>query len=823
MNDFRVAVRSLKAAPLVTAAAILSLALGIGANTAIFSLVNGLLLRPLPVRDPQKLVVVSTGHGDLESFNYLMFDRIRQLNQFDGVLAWSLPGPATLTDASETQPVERFYVSGDYFSTLGVQAIRGRTLASQDDVAGGGPSGLVAVMSYRYWQTRFGGSPDIVGARMVIDRTPVTIIGVTPPEFFGLMVGRSFEIALPIRGQPLVQPGTPLTDDLFWLRIGLRLKLDQPVDAATNVLRAAQPAIRVAALPRGGQEAQSFLKDPFSLVPLASTVSPLRRRFQQPLVALLAVVGLVLCIACANIANLMLARGAARRHELSVRQALGASSWRLVRQVLAESLLLASLGGVGAIALGRWASRAIIGALSTASTPVFLDVSLDWRIFAFAALSVAGTAAVSAVAPAVRASQIHPIDALKEHGRSATRHARGVVSNVLIVAQVAMSLVLIVAAGLLVRTFEHLSSASLGFDRDPVIVTTVQAPTTAAADRNVLYHRLVRAVSTMPGVAAAGGSFNPPIVGAMVGEFVVSEPGTDAAPGAEHISQSADITPGWFSAYGTPIREGREFDERDLPSTPPVMIVNEAFVQRFVPDGRAVGKALSVTFRTPPFGDARLGTKTIVGIVGDSAYRTIRDPRRPTLYFPIAQRTDPLLFTNFYIAVRSSGGSPAALTRELTTTLKSVNPDLTLTFRTLTDQVNDSIAQDRVIAALSSFFGVLAMLLAAVGLYGVTSYAVAQRRTEIGIRMALGAKPVAVVRLVVWRVGVLVLAGVIAGLSIWEWASRFIQSLVYGLEARDPINLAGAALMLAAIGGIAAGLPAWRASRIDPAEVLRSS
>ena len=635
MNDFRVAVRSLKAAPLVTAAAILSLALGIGANTAIFSLVNGLLLRPLPVRDPQKLAVVSTGHGDLESFNYLMFDRIRQFNQFDGVLAWSLPGPATLTYASETQPVERFYVSGDYFSTLGVQAIRGRTLTSEDDVAGGGPSGLVAVMSYRYWQTRFGGSPDVVGARMVIDRTPVTIIGVTPPEFFGLMVGRSFELALPIRGQPLVQPGTPLTDDLFWLRIGLRLKPDQPVDAATNVLRAAQPAIRVAALPRGGQEA--------------------------------------------------------------------------------------------------------------------------------------------------------------------------------------------VAAGLLVRTFEHLSSASLGFDRDPVIVTTVQAPTIAAADRNVLYHRLVRAASTMPGVAAAGGSFNPPIVGAMVGEFVVSEPGTDAAPGAEHISQSADITPGWFSAYGTPIREGREFDERDLPSTPPVMIVNEAFVQRFVPDGRAVGKALSVTFRTPPFGDARLGTKTIVGIVGDSAYRTIRDPRRPTLYFPIAQRTDPLLFTNFYIAVRSSSGSPAALTRELAATLKSVNPDLTLTFRRLTDQVNDSIAQDRVIAALSSFFGVLAMLLAAVGLYGVTSYAVAQRRTEIGIRMALGAAPAAVVRLVVWRVGVLVLAGVIAGLSIWEWASRFIQSLVYGLEARDPINLAGAALMLAAIGGIAAGLPAWRASRIDPADVLRSS
>ena len=620
-----------------------------------------------------------------------------------------------------------------------------------------------------------------------------------------------------------MQPATPLTDDLVWLSITLRLRQGQSLDAATAALRAVQPQIRAAAMPNNGQDARSFLKEPFVLVPVGARRSPLRQRFERPLMTILIVVALVLVIACANIANLMLARGAARRHELSVHVALGASRWRLAHRFLMESLVLASIGAIAGIVFGIWASRAMVAQLSTAATPVVLAPSLDWRVLAFTAAAMVATAMISGAAPALRATRVDLIGALKEHGRFAAGESGGHVSNGLIVAQVALSLVLVVAAGLFVRTFERLAGASLGFDRDRVLVVTVTAPTIPAADRNVVYHRLVRTAAAVPGVAAAGGSFNPPIVGSLIGDFVVSEPGAEPPPDAEHISQSAEVTPGWFTAYGTAIRAGRDIDDHDTINTRPVMLVNEAFARRFLPDQDPVGKAMALTFRTPPFGDFVLGTKTIVGVVGDSVYRAIREPLRPTIYFPLSQRSGPLLFTNFYVALRSSAGSPVLLSRSVAAALTAVNHDLTLTFRPLADQVNESLAQDRLVAMLSGFFGALALLLAALGLYGVTSYAVAQRRTEIGIRMALGAAPTNVIQLVLSRVSLLVGAGVMVGAAVSVWASKFVETLLYGLEPRDPATLAGAAVLLAAVGGLSGWLPAYRASRIDPAQVLRNS
>lgn len=825
MREFGFACRALLATPVVTAVAVLSLALGIGANTAIFSLVNSLLLRPLPVADPHRLVVLTTGPDLTEEYGYRTFDAIRRHGAaFDGAMAWSLGGTSLLAYGEQTGAVEDHFVSGDYFSTLGVRPLIGRVLNPADDVDGGGPEGPAIVISYGLWQRRFGGAATAVGAKVTVDRLPATIVGVTPPDFFGPVVGSGFDIALPIRIQPLVEPATPLTDQMAWLTVMLRVKPGQSVEAATAALRAVQPQIRATALPANARAARTFLSRPFVLTPVGRGLSPLRTRFERPLVMILVVVALVLIIACANIANLMLARGTARRHELSVRVALGASRWQLARQLLTESIVLACTGAIAGVLFGAWASRAIVAQLSTSAIPVVLDPSLDWRVFAFAAATTFATAVLFGAAPAVRATHVDPIEALKEQGRSAgTSGTGGHLSGGLVVAQVALSLVLVMAASLFVTTFERLAHAPLGLERDRVMVVTVTAPTVPGAERKDFYHRLLTAVAAVPGVAAAGGSFNPPIVGSLRGDLVVSEPGTAPPPDAEPISQFAEVSAGWFAAYGMTIRAGRGFDQHDTPATHQVMVVNEAFVRRFLPAENPIGKPLASTFRMAPFGDVPLGTWTIVGVVNDSVYRTIREPLRPTIYSPLSQRTDPILFTSFFIAVRASAGSPLLLTRSLSSALNAINRDLTLAFRPLATQVDDSLAQDRVLALLSGFFGGLALLLAAMGLYGITSYGVAQRRTEIGIRTALGATATDIIRLVVARAALLVGVGLVVGAGLSLWTSTLVASLLYGLDPRDPRMLVVAAGMLAAVGALAAWLPARRASRIDPAMVLRDS
>jgi predicted permease len=825
MREFGFACRALLATPVVTAVAVLSLALGIGANTAIFSLVNSLLLRPLPVADPHRLVILTTGPDLAEQYGYTTFDQIRRHGTaLDGAMAWSLGGTSLLAYGGETSAVEHHFVSGDYFSTLGVQPLVGRTLTPADDVEGGGPDGPAVVISHGLWQRRFGGAATVVGAKVTVDRLPATIVGVTPPGFFGPVVGSGFDIALPIKIQPLVQPSTPLTDEMTWLAVMLRMKPGQSLDAATAALRAVQPQIRAAALPASARAPRSFLSKPFVLTPVGRGLSPLRARFERPLVMILVVVALVLIIACANIANLMLARGTVRRHELSVRVALGASRWQLARQLLTESIVLSWAGATAGVVFGAWASRAIVAQLSTSARPVVLDPSLDWRVLAFTAVTTVATAVLFGAAPALRATRVDPIEALKEQGRSAgASGAGGHLSDSLVAAQVALSLVLVMAASLFVATFERLAHAPLGLERDRVLVVTVTAPTVPGAARKEFYQRLLTALAGVPGVAAAGGSFNPPIVGSMRGDVVFSEPGIAPPPDAEPTSQGAEVSSGWFGAYGMTLRTGRDFDDHDTPSTQPVMVVNEAFVRRFLPTQNPIGKTLAATFRLAPYGDIPIGTRTIVGVVGDSVYRAIREPLRPTWYYSFSQRTDPVLFTNFFIAVRASAGSPVLVIRSISSALNAINHDLTLSFSPLATQVNDSLAQDRVLALLSGFFGALALLLAAMGLYGITSYGVARRRTEIGIRAALGATATDIIRLVVARVALLVGVGLAIGAGLSLWTSTLVASLLYGLDPRDPRMLIVAAGMLAAVGALAAWLPARRASRIDPAIVLRES
>ena len=821
MQDFRLAFRALRLTPFVTVVAVLSLALGIGANTAIFSLVNSLILRTLPVTEPQRLVILSgRRNGDArQDFSYATFDQIRRhAEAFSGTLAYgNCCDKGTLTIAGEAISIDRAFVSGDFFDTLGVVPLIGRLLTPEDDVRGGGPNGTAAVISYKLWQERFGGAVSVIGAPVTVERAAVTVIGVTPPAFLGVEVGRTFDMILPIRAD------IELDDNAPWLNIMLRLKPGTSLESATAALRAAQPQIRDGSLPRQFQS--TFLREPFVLEPAAAGTSTLRERFERPLVALLAVVALVLVIACANIANVLLARGAARRHELSVRLALGASRWQLARQLLAESLVLAVAGTALGLVFARWAVRLLIAQLNTSVTPVALDLSSDWRVLAFTATTMITTVIVFGLVPAIRAAGVAPMDALREHGRAQgdAGGPRGGWSGGLIVAQVALSLLLVVAAGLFVRTFERLAHAPLGLDRDHVLLVTLTAPTVPPADRNALYHRLVQAAASVPGVAHAGGSLNPPIAGTLVGDIVVTDPGVAPAAGAEVVSQLTTITPEALASFGTPIRVGRDFDDRDTTASPKVILVNEALVRRFFPGRNVVSESVALTFRSGAYGEVPLGQYTVVGIAADATYRSIRAPMKPTIYMPMAQRSDPLLFTYFFIAVRAASGSPALLTRSVAAALTAVNRDLTVTFRPLSTVVDESLAQDRLVAMLSGFFGVLALLLAGLGLYGVTAYAVARRRTEIGIRMALGAPPAEVVRLVLARVAMLVGIGVIVGAGVSLWASRFVTSILYGLEGRDPATLLSAAITLAAVGAVAGGLPAWRAARMDPAEVLRES
>jgi predicted permease len=798
--------------------AILSLALGVGANTAIFSLINSLMLRSLPVSEPERLVYL-----DEPSWTNPIWEQIRerQTELVESATAYS-GQRFDLSSGGEAQFVEGLWVSGSFFSVLGVPTILGRTLTLDDDRRGGGPDGPVAVISHRFWQQRFNGSASVLGQTVTLSRVPYTIIGVTPPGFFGPQVGETFDVIVPIGTEPLVRgEGSGLDRrSMWWLEILARLKPGQTVEQATTALRNVQPRIREATLPENWRpsDLETYLKDPLTLVPAANGSPFLRARYKQPLLTLMVVVALVLMIACANIANLMLARANGRRHELSVRLALGASRFRLARQFLAESLLMSGVGAALGLAFAYWASRLIVNQMSAGREGLFVDLSLDWQILGFTALVAIGTAVVFGLAPALRASRVPPNDALKEQGRAMAGERHGSLGSPLVVAQVALSLVLVVAAGLFVRTFTTLANRDLGFTFDPLLVVSIDAERnkTPQDQRPALFERLAQAVASVPGIEKSAVSAVTPVSGMMWNnrfEF----PELPSLSQRDRTMNINFVTPGWFATYGTPILSGRDFDSRDRAGAPGVAIVNEAYVAKFVKSGV---NPLEQLVRPQARGNQPAPAPLqIVGVVRNSVYRSVRDPAGPIVYRPMAQAEE---FPPFVSAtVRSTNGSATLLTKSITTAIGQVDADLSLTFRPLAEQIRGSLAQERVIAILSGFFGALALLLAGIGLYGVTSYAVSRRRTEIGIRMALGADANGVVRLVLRRVGILVGIGVVVGTGISIWASRFVGTLLYGLEPRDPLTFAGAVAVLGTIGALAGWLPARRAARIDPAEALR--
>jgi predicted permease len=820
MSDIRDAFRALRATPVVTIVAVLSLALGIGANTAIFSILDSLLIRTLPVQAPQELATLAVG-AEQDAFTNPVWEQIRQHRDLVGdAFAWSA-GRVNLSQTAQTEFVDGLWASGRFFDALGEQAILGRTFGEADDVRGGGPNGPVTVISYRFWQSRFNGAADVIGRTLTIERVPYTIIGVTSPEFFGVEVGRQFDVALPIGTEPLVRGKESVLDrrSTWWLSIMIRTKAGQSFDAAAAALRGVQPQIREATIPPQyrEQDKQQYLREGFVLTPAATGTSPLRGRYQKPLVTIMVVTALVLLIACANIANLLLARANARRHEMSVRIALGASRLRLMRQLLVESLVLSGCGALLGTLVAFWGSRLLVRQLSTSTNTVFLNIAIDWHMLGFAAVIGLATAMLFGTAPALRASRVQPTDALKEQGRGVAGDKRLGLGNLLVVVQVALSLILVVAAGLFIRTFSSLAHLNLGFDRNSILVANVSILRTGLEgdQRTALYERLLEAAATVAGVRRAALSAVTPTSGSSWQYGVERVDDRIIASEKDRGVYVNIITPGWFETYGTRLLAGRDFTDRDTNTSPHVIIVNEAFARHFLGGQNPVGHHI----HQPNFPDRPSVDQEIVGCVQDAVYRSLRAPVPPTMYIPLPQldRPQPALS----LSVKAAQGSPALLTRSLASALTGVNSNITLTFRPLAEQVNASLIQERVVAILSGFFGGLALLLAALGLYGVTSYAVNRRRTELGIRIALGAAPGGVVRLVLRRVAALVGSGVIVGGAASLLAAKYVATLLYGLQPRDPLTFGAAATILCGIGALAGWLPARRASRIDPARVLR--
>jgi predicted permease len=817
MQDLRDAFRALKATPLVTTVAILSLALGIGANTAMFSIVDALVLRQLPVPEADRLVIL-TSEGDNQSWTNPQWEEIRNRpTLFGGATAWSTTR-FNLASGGEANFVNGLWASGDFFEVMRVPAILGRTLTPADDRRDGGADGPVAVISYGYWQRAYGGDASVIGRPITLNDVVFTIVGVSAPGFFGAEVGRGFDVAVPLGAEALVRKAESFLDrrSVWWLTIMARLNPGQSVETATAAIQAVQPQIREATLPPNWrtEDLAEYLDGKFVMQDASSGTSFLRERYQRPLITIMAVVGLVLLIACGNIANLLLARATARRHELSVRTALGASRARLARQLLAESLLLSAAGAAAGTLIAVWGSRLLVAQLSTQTSRVVLETGIEWRMLLFTGAAAVLTALLFGVAPALRAARVQPIDALKEHGRGSERTGRIGLAGGLVIAQVALSLMLVIGAGLFLRTFSSLTTLDAGFDRERVLVVNLNAqPTGAPAEqRGALFERMRDAVRTLPGVAEVAVSAVAPVSG-MRWNDRIAIPGIELPPDDQSAHFNM-MTPRWFATYGTTLLAGREFDERDIAAAPRVIVVNEAFVRTYLKDRSVLGR----TVMTSVGRDTSLHPHEIVGVVEDAVYQSLRDPVPPTMYVPLAQRSD--VPSSMSLSVRSTG-SPALLTRSVAAALTAVDPRVTLSFRTLADQVNAALIQERLVAMLSGFFGALALLLAGLGLYGVTQYSVNRRKPELGIRMALGNTPSGVLRLVFQRVAVQVGLGIAFGVLLSYWASSFIGGLVYGLPARDVPTMLGAVLVLGAVGVVAAWLPARRAARIDPVAVLR--
>ncbi|MEX2271406.1 MAG: ABC transporter permease [Vicinamibacterales bacterium] len=821
------AVRGLRKHPAFTVAIVLSLALGIGANTAIFTLMDAVLWRMLPVSDPGSLLIIARrdGRNVRPGFTYDEFRLLRDSRDAAQV-AGSASAPIHVSVDGPAEPtVQGQLVTGNYFALLGVRAAIGRTIGPEDDrVPNGHP---VVMLSDGYWERRFARDPAVVGRTVRLSALPFTVIGVTPPGFFGVEVGSSPDLFLPIMMQPTVMPAVEnlLEDPLIsrtWVQAIARTRPGTSAEQAAAVLDA---VLR-------GDARDASAPHPNVILTHTGAVSVLRRQFSLPLFVLQAMVGLVLLTACANTANLLLARASARRPEFAMRLALGASRPRLVRQLLVESLVLASIGGLFGLLVASWTTELLLAYISSGRTPITLDVTPNSRILAFTTAVSLLTGVLFGLAPAWRLTRIDLQSALKGVRGSVTRGLR--FDRVLSIAQLALSLVLLIAAGLFARSLQNLAGDDNGL-RQRVITTRVEpkgsdqrgiAGTAERLDRT--YQDLMRLVRDLPDVQMASMANTIPTAPTSTSSQAILLPS-----GLQVRIPVLMVYPNYFSTIGVPLLRGRDFTEADLQlSAPAVCIVNESFARQMFPEGDdPIGKPCA-TRRRPRLlstigqADTPMPAEpfAIVGVVRDSRYSNPRGETRPVIYSTFLQTNTGR--GQMVLHVRTSGNQGAVIQRirEAVATLDPALPMFDV--RTLEEEMNAALVQQRLIALLSGVFGGLALVLACVGLYGLLAFTIMQRKHEIGIRMALGARRAMVVRLVLCDALLLVAVGIAIGvpaaLAVARLASSQISGLVFGLESTDALTIAGAIGTLTAVAALAAYLPARRASQIDPLVVFRS-
>lgn len=823
-QDLRFAARTLRKTPGFTAAAVLSLALGIGANTAIFQLLDAVRLKMLPVRAPQELAQVGLSNPDKRRGSYSdrynslsnpLWEQIRDRQQaFSGVFAWSL-GNFNLAQSGEVRNAKVLWVSGEFFNVLGVRPSMGRVLNASDDVRGCTAPGIV--ISHGFWQKEFGGAPDVVGRRLTLADHSLEVVGVTSPEFYGLEVGKSFDFAVPICAEALLRGKNSRLESgtSWWLMVTGRLKPGGSLPQANASLQSMSAGLFEASLPADYPEAsvKDYLGARLQASPAAGGFSLLRQDYERPLWLLLAIAGLVLLIACANLANLLLARASMREREMAIRQAVGASRARLVRQLLAESVLLAGIGTVLGAGLAQMLSRFLVSFISKTSDAIVLDLSFDWRLIAFAAAIAAVTCILFGLTPALRATRVQPGAAMKASGRGLTAgRERFSLRRTLVVVQVALSLVLVAGALLFTRSLSKLANVNTGFQQDGILIARADLRRlNLAMDQRVAYRaQLLARMKTIPGVETASETTVVPLSGAALNNDVW----LDGQRERRVNSSFTWVGASYFDTLRVPLTAGRDFNLSDADTAGKVAIVNETFARKVFSGANPIGRR----FWVEAIPGSPETAYEIVGVVKDTKYENLREDFGPIAFFPVSQEREPDPFGQFLIRSKLP---EAQITGAIKNLLGEVNPGISVSFENFDGMISDGLLRDRLMATLSGFFGLLALLLASIGLYGILSYGVASRRNEIGIRMALGAQTRNVLSMVLREALMLALVGIVVGLPFVFVVTRFASSMLFGLSPTDPLSLTAAAVFLFGVALVAGFLPARRATRIDPLEALR--